>query len=204
MDDQVLRGMAKWPNVPSVYGWLKLDRRGNWLLQGEAITNAVVIEYIGRNYESDDSGRWFFQNGPQRVFVELEYTPFVYRALNAGQEALAIESHTGEPASALAGAWIDENGALLLQTERGVGVLDDRDLEAALPAFLDANGNALPTDALEEMMALVQQGPDAPVWLKLGDLTVKVAAIRSSEAAGRFGFTSCPAESQEPPVASAR
>jgi len=205
VDDLVLRGMAKWPNVPAVYGWLALDRRGNWLLQGDAITNAVVTEYIGRNYEHNDSGQWFFQNGPQRVFVELEYTPLVYRAMNAGGEGLAIESHTGKPASALAGAWIDENGALLLQTERGVGVLDDRDLEAALPAFLDANGNALPTDALEEVMALVQQGQDAPVWLKLGDSSVKVAAIRSAEVPGRFGFTSRPAEpSGQQPIASAR
>ena len=27
MDDAVLRSMAKWPNVPDVYGWLSLDRR---------------------------------------------------------------------------------------------------------------------------------------------------------------------------------
>ena len=25
--------MAKWPNVPAVYGWLSLDRRGNWLIR---------------------------------------------------------------------------------------------------------------------------------------------------------------------------
>ena len=37
MDETGLRSMAKWPNVPAVYGWLTLDRRGNWLLQGERI-----------------------------------------------------------------------------------------------------------------------------------------------------------------------
>jgi DUF2946 family protein len=195
VDDQVLRGMAKWPDVPAVYGWLGLDRRGNWLLKGEAITNAVVTAYIGRNYERDDRGCWFFQNGPQRVFVELEYTPYVYRAINGGREPLAIESHTGEPASTLSGAWIDEHGALLLETERGVGVLHDRDLETALPALIDANGTALPEDVLEETLALAQLGHDAPVWLKLGESNVKVQAIRSAEVPGRFGFTSHPAES---------
>ena len=195
MDDLVLRGMAKWPNVPAVYGWLGLDRRGVWLLKEEPITNAVVTAYIGRNYERDDSGRWFFQNGPQRVFVELEYTPLVYRATNAGREALAIEAHTGVRATALAGAWIDENGALLLETERGVGVLHDRDLEAALPALIDANGNALPEDALEDAMARVQQGHDAPMWLKLGDSNVKLATILSADVPARFGYTRHPAES---------
>jgi hypothetical protein len=29
MDEMVKRGMARWPDVPDVYGWLSLDRRGN-------------------------------------------------------------------------------------------------------------------------------------------------------------------------------
>jgi len=56
MDDIVVRGMAKWPNVPAVYGWLSLDRRGNWLLKDPAsdsfgrIGNAALRAFIGRNY----------------------------------------------------------------------------------------------------------------------------------------------------------
>jgi hypothetical protein len=194
MDDQVLRGMARWPNVPAVYGWLALDRRGNWLLQGDPIENAVVTAYIARNYERDAQGRWFFQNGPQRVFVDLEYTPLVYRALNMSQQPLTIESHTGKPAGALHGAWLDEHGALLLETEHGVGVLHDRDLDSALPALIDANGTALPEDALENVMALLQAGAEAPVWLKLGEQNVKVESIRSGEVPARFGYTAHPAE----------
>ena len=30
MDPIVRRAIARWPNVPAVYGWLKLDRRGRW------------------------------------------------------------------------------------------------------------------------------------------------------------------------------
>lgn len=194
MDEQVLRGMARWPDVPAVYGWLALDRRGNWLLQGEPITNPVVTAYLGRNYEHDAEGRWFCQNGPQRVFVELAYTPFVYRVVSADGQPLAIESHTGKRASSLAGAWIDESGALLVNTEHGLGVINDRDLEAAPASLVDANGGALPEDTLEEALALLEAGRDAPVWLKLGDSNVKVEAIRSADVPGRFGYTQRPAE----------
>ena len=77
MDDTVMRAMAKWPNVPNAYGWLALDARGRWLLKGERIGNAGVVEFIGRNYAPDDRGRWFFQNGPQRVFVTIEIAPWI-------------------------------------------------------------------------------------------------------------------------------
>src|SRR5579859_7246871 len=83
MDDSVLRSLAKWPDVPAVYGWLALDRRGNWLLRAtgaerfERIANRALREFIARNYEVDSRGCWFFQNGPQRVYVRLAYTPYV-------------------------------------------------------------------------------------------------------------------------------
>ena len=93
VDEIVLRGMAKWPNVPAVYGWLSLDRRGNWRIKGERIANAGISAFIGRNYGQDNEGRWFFQNGPQRVYVALDYTPFVYR-IHAADTQLALECHT--------------------------------------------------------------------------------------------------------------
>src|SRR5438552_19015449 len=77
MDAMVARSLAKWPNVPAVYGWLELDRRGNWKIKGERIANQALRDFIGRNYGRDESGRWFFQNGPQRVYVTLAYTPLV-------------------------------------------------------------------------------------------------------------------------------
>ena len=187
MDEAVLRGMAKWPNVPAVYGWLELDRRGDWRVKGEPITNPTVTAFIGRNYERDDEGRWFFQNGPQRVYVTLEYTPLVYRVTSGAEGPLSIETHTGDAARASA-AYIDENGALLLESERGIGVAHDRDLQALLAHFVDANGNPLPEDALEEVMALLQAGRTAPAWLALADATPKIEAIASREVPARFGF----------------
>jgi hypothetical protein len=195
--------MAKWPDVPAVFGWLALDRRGYWLLQGEPISNTTVTAYIARNYERDGEGRWFFQNGPQRVFLDLEYTPFVYRIIGAGA-SMSIEAHTGQRATALSGAWVDDEGAMLIETEHGIGLVDDRDLDTIVGALIDANGASLPEDALEQTMSLVQQGEDAPVWLKIGESNVKVRAIRAAEVPARFGFAAHPEESgaQKPFAAS--
>ncbi len=122
MDDIVARSLAKWPNVPAVYGWLTLDRRGNWLIKGERIANSALREYIGRNYEADAQGRWFFQNGPQRVYVSLAYTPLVVHY--AGEQ---LFDHCARPFTARE-AFQDDEGAVLLVGEPGVALLDDRDL----------------------------------------------------------------------------
>ena len=196
MDELVLRGMAKWPNVPAVYGWLTLDRRGNWLIKGDPITNGTVSAFIGRNYERDSAGRWFFQNGPQRVFVALEYTPIIYRAVNNDHTPLSIETHTGAHVTSLSGAWIDENGVLLLETEHGVGIVHDHDLEKILPSFIDMNGNTLPENVLDELMDLLQH-QDAPLWLRYGESNVKVEALKSSNVPKRFAFDPHPSASSD-------
>ena len=188
--------MAKWPNVPAVYGWLELDRRGEWRLKGEPITNPTVTNFISRNYERDREGRWFFQNGPQRVYVTLEATPVVYRVTSAANAPIALEAHTGKAATGVTGAYMDEDGALLLETEHGIGVVHDRDLSIMLGAFVDANGGAVQDATLEETMALLQSGRDAPVWLKVGEHTVKLKPIASKELPTRFRFVPAPADAQ--------
>jgi hypothetical protein len=193
MDELVLRGMAKWPNVPAVYGWLALDRRGQWLIKGERVSNPVISDFIARNYERDSEGRWFFQNGPQRVFVSLEYTPFVFHAARGPGTPLLLVAHTGAEARAARGAWVDENGAVLLDTDVGLGVLDDRDLDAAVAAFVDAAGRTLEDDALHDLIESVQRGEDALLWLEYGGAKVKLAAISSAEAPRRFGYDPLPA-----------
>jgi len=81
--------MARWPNVPNCYGWLALDRRGQWRLcnefaqrhglSGDPIRNEAMVGFIERNYLCDERGAWYFQNGPQRVFVSLAYAPWIAR-----------------------------------------------------------------------------------------------------------------------------
>jgi hypothetical protein len=195
MDEIVLRGMAKWPNVPAVYGWLALDRRGDWRIKGERVANPLVSEFIGRNYSRDLRGCWFFQNGPQRVFVDLGYTPYVYRIASADGAPLALEAHNGGQVAAVGGAWIDETGTTLLQTELGIGTIHDRDLERLLPHLVGSAGEPLSDDALDGLMDALQQGSPAALWLSYQDARIKVEPIASSDVPRRFGYIAQP----EPP-----
>jgi len=122
MDALVAQAMAKWPNVPAVYGWLSLDRRGNWRIKGERIANQALRDFISRNYESDSAGRWYFQNGPQRVYVTLDYTPLVVHY--DGDE---LRDHCGRPFAARE-TYLDDEGSVLLAGEDTVALLDDREL----------------------------------------------------------------------------
>ena len=97
MDDMVLAALKKWPNVPHCHGWLALDARGDWYMRDERIQRAgpfpavkgsriaheKLLAFIHRNYGHDDAGSWFFQNGPQRVYVQLEAAPHVWRVARA-------------------------------------------------------------------------------------------------------------------------
>ena len=197
MDDIVIRAMAKWPNVPVVYGWLALDRRGQWSIksaspggdtgaaaQFEPVTNKKLIEFIGRNYGHDDEGRWYFQNGPQRVYVTLAYTPLVYRIARA--HPLSFETHIGAPCADLRSAWMDEAGNLLFVTEHGPGMLLDRDLTRGLEALSYADGHALDE---ERLLALIAEGDDAAgVYFNTGTASLPLALIKAEEAPRRLGY----------------
>jgi hypothetical protein len=139
VDEIVARSLAKWPNVPAVYGWLSLDRRGNWRIKGERIANAALREFIARNYEADKKGRWYFQNGPQRVYVSLAYTPLVVH-----YEGERLFDHCGRPFSAT-GALQDDEGSVLFPGAGSVALLDDRDLAR----FADSGISAAPVQRAE-------------------------------------------------------
>ena len=137
MDDLVHAAMAKWPNVPDCFGWLGLDARGDWYMRDDAVQaqgskgsrlqHDKLIAFIGRNYAADALGRWYFQNGPQRVYVELEDTPWVWRLMPNGR----VCAHTGEEVK-ITQAGCDERGRLYLVSPRGWGLVHTADmLEAA-------------------------------------------------------------------------
>lgn len=171
MDDIVKQAMAKWPNVPACWGWLGLDARGNWWLRdasaqafgsfssgvpgakGSRVEHAKLIDFIGRNYQRDANGCWFFQNGPQQVFVALEATPWIWRVqLQAG--AMLIHSHTGVPlaAGAVQQVLVDESGAVYLAAPQGLGMVHTQDVlelataleQGLLPAPQEVLRNSLP------------------------------------------------------------
>jgi hypothetical protein len=140
MDDIVRQAMAKWPNVPHCYGWLALDDRGNWYMRddrvqaagpfpqskGSLLRHEKLIDFIHRNYDRDASGQWYFQNGPQRVYVELQATPWIWRVSGEDQ----VSSHTGVPAQ-VKSTFVDEQGRLYLETERGFGLVHTQDIVQA-------------------------------------------------------------------------
>lgn len=147
MDAIVEAALRKWPNVPHVYGWLGLCARGDWYLRdpqtqaagpfprakGSRIDHCRLREFIGRNYATDAAGCWFFQNGPQRVYVELECAPWVWR-LAESDAGFAIEAHTGHAAQFVS-AWLDESGRLFLATDIGLGLVHSADMERASRAI---------------------------------------------------------------------
>lgn len=143
MDASVVAAMAKWPNVPHCHGWLSLDRRGQWRLQGRPVAHAGLADFIGRNYERDASGAWYMQNGPQRVWVTLEATPWIYR-ISQGE---TLQTHTGKEVTEIRGVWLVDGEALCLQTEWGFGLICDRDLAVFLD-HLKTIGGDMPDDAL--------------------------------------------------------
>ena len=143
MDDIVKQALVKWPNVPDCYGWLGLDARGRWFMRDDAaqaagdfpqsrgswLRHEKLIDFIGRNYESDDEGRWFFQNGPQRVYVELECTPWVWQVL----PDYRLQSHTGLQTSA-GECLLDEEGRLYIASPQGLGLVHSQDMVLAAEA----------------------------------------------------------------------
>jgi Protein of unknown function (DUF2946) len=148
MDEIVEKAMAKWPQVPACYGWLGLDARGNWYMRDDAVQacgwfdsgqfgakgsvlrHSKLIEFIGRNYAADERGCWYFQNGPQRVYVELEAAPWVWRVNESGQ----VTSHTGMEVQ-ITQAVVDEHGWLYAATQDGLGVVHSQDMEYAARAI---------------------------------------------------------------------
>ena len=145
MDDIVKAALLKWPSVPHCYGWLALDARGNWFMRddriqaagpfprikGSRIEHEKLREFIHRNYAHDDAGAWFFQNGPQRVYVELEAAPFVWRVQD--EPGWPVQAHTGAPAT-LQASWLDEQGRLFLDTDLGFGLVHTMDMGLAAQA----------------------------------------------------------------------
>lgn len=148
MDDLVKQAMVKWPNVPDCYGWLGLDARGNWYMRddrtqakgsfasktpdakGSLLKHEKLIDFIARNYAADAQGQWYFQNGPQRVYVELEATPWIWRI----SETLQITAHDGRGAEFRA-AKVDEAGWLYLETSVGFGLVHTQDVAQAAVAI---------------------------------------------------------------------
>ena len=175
MDDIVRQALAKWPNVPDCYGWLGLDARGNWFMRddraqalgpfaggsvaskGSQLKHEKLIDFIQRNFEADATGQWFFQNGPQRVYVELEVSPLVWRV----SDDFSVHDHMGRFAR-VQRCFVDEQGYLYLEADLGFGLVHTMDMNAAANAF--------------------EQGLWAPQDVLAADLPVRFGYVKSPQA----------------------
>jgi hypothetical protein len=195
MDDIVKQAMVKWPNVPHCYGWLALDARGNWRMRdersqalglaGDRINNAALLGFINRNYLHDERGRWYFQNGPQRVYITLEVTPYITRT----DPAHGFVLHTGEPLPVIEGAWLADAGQLLLRSGERIAMLDDRDMAQCLP-LLRIDGTPVED---EQLLGWISE-PQSRGLLTLDHAgqRIRVDRIEGNAIARQFGFVQNP------------
>jgi hypothetical protein len=121
-------------------------------VKGSRIDHEKLREFIARNYAADDHGAWFFQNGPQRVYVELEAAPWVWRLQHDPTSSVVVTSHSGLPALP-AETFVDESGRLFLATDLGLGIVHTLDMNVA--SDLVERGVWKPADARFE--ALVER-----------------------------------------------
>lgn len=192
MEDWVARALARWPNVPHLYDWLSLDRHGRWHIKDEAISRPQIIDTIARNYAVDERGCWYFQNGPQRGYVRLEYTPLILHLDASG----VFSDHCGRRIQSASAGWLDADGGLVLQTEHGPAGLDDRDL-LRLPDRLLADGRTVDE---QRLLAALEQASGTDTGLQLqvsGDQCIALGRLNRDELPARLGFVHEP-QSSEP------
>lgn len=183
----VERALEKWPDVPAVYGWLSLDRRGRWRIRGDLITRPQTVETIGANYACDEQGRWFFQNGPQRGYMALEWMPWILRW--DGNRAWV--THTGQKVMQADAAYLDDEGSLLLLTEHGPAGIDSSDLDTALSQIRVVGSLGL-DEALAAALSTPSGRPTALQW-SFGDTRLPVQRLDHDMAPRALGFTRQPA-----------
>ena len=203
MDEIVKQAMAKWPNVPHCYGWLALDARGHWRMRderaqhfnlpGDKLSNPALLGFINRNYARDERGCWYFQNGPQRVYLELEATPYIVRTDPAQGWLL----QTGEALGEIDEAGLTEAGELVLRSGARVAQLDDRDGAHAL-SLLEMAGQPMADEALLAWLETGSQpgvpgvAPAGQPCLRDGARLIPVQRLQRDQLPALYSFVRSP------------
>ena len=185
MDERVLAAMRLWPNVPAAYGWLRLDEAGRWRLEDELIGNRRLAEFIGRNYLADEHGAWYFQNGPQRVFVELDHAPWVLHVDTDGR----LRDHLGEPVHLTGTGNLDEEGNLVLGTTRGAGLVTGAALLEFADRLVAPDGEPV---SLETLATASDEPSPPPLTLNWEGQQIALERLPKARVPARFGYVRAP------------
>ncbi|KKO63593.1 hypothetical protein VM94_03345 [Janthinobacterium sp. KBS0711] len=198
MDELVKQALAKWPNVPHCYGWLGLDARGHWRMRdqqaqqqqlpGDKIVHAALLNFINRNYAQDERGCWFFQNGPQRVYVNLEATPYIARS--DPQHGFVLQ--TGAPLEQIEQVYWCDDGMLILRHGDIVAQVDDRDISQVLDT-LHFDGQVASDD---DLLTWLQERRGKLTLLHEGK-EIAVQPLRYDDVPQTFGFQQVPQADQD-------
>ena len=174
------RAQARWPGVPATHGWLSLDARGRWCLQGAAATHEGLKRFLSQHYRCNAQGAWFVQNGPQQVYVDLATAPFVAARDGEGRWI----THTCVPLAGIEALIVDEEARLYFACELGLVGLDDRDWPALLRELSPAAGSAEVVDLLLEVAE--HRGRESSLHWR--DCQLAVRRVRAAEMERCFGF----------------
>jgi hypothetical protein len=193
MDQNLRIALARWPDVPAAYGWLSLNPRGAWRFHaegnayaggpGESIGNAQIQTFISRNYTHDNGGKWFFQNGPQRVYVRIDAAPWIVRWAAGPQ----LVTHTGAPFGPVTQWVLDSAGRLYAQSAEGPGMIDDRDLATICDSMVTDDG-------MPALDALVGLSAGQTLWVRqtFAATRVSLAYVSTTLVPARLGFNRQP------------
>ena len=163
-------------------------------LPGQVITHLALNEFISRNYVCDHLGRYFFQNGPQRVFITLDATPWIARIIPSAEGLqLITQCHSSiEPSGALS----DENGNIyiigkvnqLLYRQENKGSFSQEDCQTV--ALLHDHD----LDHFSQIAKLREEACSYGGSWNWQSKQLPLDPIRSEEIASRFKFIAIPSD----------
>ncbi len=152
---------------------------------GDIIRHESLLAFIYRNYDCDPRGAWYFQNGPQRVYVELESTPFIART----DPELGFVLHDRTPVRDIDFVFMTDTGQLIIQSRQKIAMLDPNDLAHCLTT-LYMDDHAIADDELLKWLST----PNQSLQMKLGQQFIRVEWVDSNQLENRFSFIAHPSK----------
>ena len=167
-------------------------------LPGQVITHRALNEFISRNYVCDSLGRYFFQNGPQRVFITLDATPWIAR-ITPSANGLELLTQCNNPIEA-SGALSDENGNIyivgkvnqLIYRQENKGSFAQEDCQTV--ALLHDHD----LDHFSQLAKLHEEACSFGGSWKWQGKQLPLDPIHSEDLAARFQFIARPSDQSQP------